>query len=79
MVTESITGQINTEFVKFNKEPENSVNLFADFNGRYKANIVSTSKLNENGDNLFYCMETQLWAKWMIITILSLTDQRKSN
>ena len=44
---ESITGQINTEFVKFNKEPENSVNLFADFNGRYEANIVSTSKLNE--------------------------------
>ena len=24
---ESITGQINTEFVKFNKKPENSVNL----------------------------------------------------
>ena len=44
---ESITGQINTEFVKFNKNPENSVNLFADFNGRYEANIVSTSKLNE--------------------------------
>lgn len=44
---ESITGQINTELVKFNKNPENSLNLFADFNGRYEANVVSTSKLSD--------------------------------
>lgn len=44
---ESITGQINTELVKYNKAPENGINLFADFNGRYEANIVSTSQLSD--------------------------------
>ena len=48
---ESITGQINTEMVKFNKTPENSINLFADFNGRYEANVVSTSQLSDKWTN----------------------------
>ena len=48
---ESITGQINTEFVKFNKKPENTLNLFADFNGRYEANVTSTSSLSDHWSN----------------------------
>lgn len=44
---ESITGQINTEFLKFNKNPETSLNIFADFQGRTEANITSVSKLND--------------------------------
>ena len=44
---ESITGQINTELFKFNKNPETTLNLFADINGRTEANITQTSALND--------------------------------
>lgn len=42
---ESITGQINTELLKFNKNPETNINLFADFNGRTELNVTNTSQL----------------------------------
>ncbi|WP_447951762.1 TonB-dependent receptor domain-containing protein [Chryseobacterium koreense] len=44
---ESITGQINTEFLKYKNENESSINLFADLNLRTEANITSTQKLSE--------------------------------
>ena len=44
---ESITGQINTELLKFNEKPETALNFFADANGRLETNITSTSALNE--------------------------------
>lgn len=44
---ESITGQINTELVKFNQNPETTLNFFADSNARTEANITHTSSLNE--------------------------------
>lgn len=50
---ESITGQINTELVRFNKNPENSINLFADFQGRTEANLISTSKISEKWGQSF--------------------------
>ncbi len=45
---ESITGQINTELLKTNENPESSLNFFADTNGRVESNITSTSQLNEH-------------------------------
>lgn len=42
---ESITGQINTELLKHSKEPETSLNIFADSNARTEANITHTSNL----------------------------------
>lgn len=45
---ESITGQINTELVKFQKEPETTLNVFADNNARTEANITHTSTLGED-------------------------------
>lgn len=45
---ESITGQINTELVKFNKKPETSINLFTDGNTRTELNITTTSSLSEH-------------------------------
>lgn len=45
---ESITGQINTELLKFNKKPETNLNLFVDFQGRTEANITHTSSLSKN-------------------------------
>lgn len=50
---ESITGQINTELVRFNKNPETSINLFADFQGRTEANLTSTSKISEKWSQSF--------------------------
>ena len=44
---ESITGQINTELLKFQDKPETSLNFFGDINGRFESNITSTSKLSE--------------------------------
>ncbi|WP_292010890.1 TonB-dependent receptor [Chryseobacterium sp.] len=44
---ESITGQINTELLKNAKEPETSLNLFADLNGRTEANITYVAPINE--------------------------------
>ncbi|MDO5615133.1 MAG: TonB-dependent receptor [Cruoricaptor ignavus] len=45
---ESITGQINTELLKFNKKPETTLNLFADNNARTEANITHTSAIGEH-------------------------------
>lgn len=50
---ESITGQINTELLKNSKEPETSLNLFSDFNGRAEANITSVSPINEKWSQTF--------------------------
>ncbi len=50
---ESITGQINTELLKNAKEPETSLNLFADFNGRAEANITSVLPINEKWSQTF--------------------------
>lgn len=45
---ESITGQINTELLKTQEQPETAVNFFADVNGRVESNITATSRLNEH-------------------------------
>ena len=45
---ESITGQINTELLKFNKEQKTTLNVFADLNGRTETNIVHTSSLSDH-------------------------------
>ncbi|MET3535433.1 TonB-dependent receptor domain-containing protein [Chryseobacterium limigenitum] len=50
---ESITGQINTELLKNAKEPETSLNLFSDFNGRAEANITNVSNINEKWSQTF--------------------------
>ncbi|HCA08587.1 TonB-dependent receptor [Chryseobacterium sp.] len=50
---ESITGQINTELLKNAKEPETSLNIFADFNGRAEANITSVSPINDKWSQTF--------------------------
>lgn len=50
---ESITGQINTELVRFSKNPETNINLFADFQGRTEANVTSTSKIFEKWSQSF--------------------------
>ncbi|GAA4163350.1 hypothetical protein GCM10022217_32230 [Chryseobacterium ginsenosidimutans] len=50
---ESITGQINTEFLKNAEKPETSLNLFADFNGRAEANITSVSSIDKKWSQTF--------------------------
>jgi outer membrane receptor for ferrienterochelin and colicins len=50
---ESITGQINTEFLKNADKPETSLNLFTDFNGRAEANITSVSRIDEKWSQTF--------------------------
>ncbi|MDQ0591993.1 outer membrane receptor for ferrienterochelin and colicins [Chryseobacterium ginsenosidimutans] len=50
---ESITGQINTEFLKNAEKPETSLNLFADFNGRAEANITSVSRIDDKWSQTF--------------------------
>lgn len=45
---EGITGQINTELLKFNEKPETSLNIFGDLNGRFETNITSTNSLSEH-------------------------------
>ncbi len=47
---ESITGQINTELLKSHdddKKAETEINLFSDNNGRFEANLTSTSPISE--------------------------------
>ena len=44
---ESITGQINTELLKFQDKPETAINFFGDINGRFESNITSTGKISE--------------------------------
>ena len=45
---ESITGQINTELLKFNEKSETALNFFGDLNGRFETNITSTSAVSEH-------------------------------
>ncbi len=44
---ESITGQINTELLKFNENPETSLNVFGDLNGRFETNITSVNSISD--------------------------------
>jgi hypothetical protein len=44
---ESITGQINTELLKFDKTPETLLNVFADVNSRTEMNVTHTSALTD--------------------------------
>lgn len=44
---ESITGQINTELLKFQDKPETAINFFGDINGRFESNITSISKISD--------------------------------
>lgn len=44
---ESITGQINTELLKYNGKAETTINFFGDMNGRFETNITNVSPLNE--------------------------------
>lgn len=44
---ESITGQINTELLKFQEEPQTAINLFADGNLRTEINITNTQSLSD--------------------------------
>lgn len=45
---EGITGQINTELLKFQDQPESAVNVFGDINSRFETNITTTSLLSEH-------------------------------
>ncbi len=44
---ESITGQINTELLKYNDKPETALNVFLDNNARAELNITHLSPLND--------------------------------
>ena len=44
---ESITGQINTELLKMQEEPETAINFFGDINGRFESNITSTTQIKD--------------------------------
>ncbi len=48
---ESITGQINTELLKYKSQPETSLNIFADINARTEANVTHTSALSGDWSN----------------------------
>lgn len=50
---ESITGQINTELIKHSEEPETSLNLFSDFNGRAEANITHVANIDDHWTQTF--------------------------
>ena len=45
---ESITGQINTELLKYQDKNETTFNLFADQNARLETNITQVSKINDH-------------------------------
>lgn len=45
---ESITGQINTELLKYKDKNETTLNIFADNNARTEINITHVSALNEH-------------------------------
>lgn len=45
---ESITGQINTELLKFQDAPATAINFFGDINSRFESNITSTNKLSDH-------------------------------
>ena len=45
---ESITGQINTELLKYKDKPETAINLFLDSNLRTEINLTSTQLLSEH-------------------------------
>lgn len=44
---EGITGQINTEFIKYRGKNETAINLFVDENMRTEANLTQVSKISE--------------------------------
>lgn len=44
---ESITGQINTELLKYNGKTETTLNFFGDLNARYETNITNVSPLTD--------------------------------
>lgn len=44
---ESITGQINTELLKYTDKPETNLNIFGDLNGRGELNLTHTSALSD--------------------------------
>lgn len=50
---ESITGQINTELLKFDGENKTALNFFADLNSRTEANITSTQSLSDHLNQSF--------------------------
>lgn len=45
---ESITGQINTELLKYQDKNETAINFFGDVNGRFETNITSTNLLSDH-------------------------------
>jgi len=45
---ESITGQINTELLKFQEKEETTLNFFADNNARFETNITNVSLLSDH-------------------------------
>ena len=45
---ESITGQINTELLKYQGKDETTLNFFADNNARFETNITNVSLLSEH-------------------------------
>jgi outer membrane receptor for ferrienterochelin and colicins len=45
---ESITGQINTELLKYGDKPETAINLFLDSNLRTELNLTNTQLLSEH-------------------------------
>lgn len=45
---ESITGQINTELLKYQGQPETTFNFYADQNARMETNITSVSALSDH-------------------------------
>lgn len=47
---ESITGQINTELLKFQDKNETTLNIFADNNARFETNITNVSQVSEHWD-----------------------------
>ncbi|WP_417427989.1 TonB-dependent receptor domain-containing protein [Halpernia sp.] len=50
---ESITGQINTELLKYAEKPETAINLFVDSNLRTEMNLTSTQVLSEHWNQSF--------------------------
>lgn len=50
---ESIAGHINTELYKSHDKPKTSLNIFADINTRFEANVVHNDNINEHWTQSF--------------------------
>lgn len=50
---ESISGQINTELWKTHNKTKTSLNLFADLNSRFEANVVHADSINSKWSHTF--------------------------